>query len=288
MNSVVIVRYAEIGLKGNNRVVFERKLVANIYSCLDINKVNYKKIIRPLGRIMIETDDSCLCLKTVFGISSFSQALNAGSDLSQVRDTAFSIVRNKMTDKTSFGVFCQRLDKNFPLNSQEFCREVGGFINDKTNARVDLTHPDVPLFAEIIEGCVYLFTEYIGGPGGLPLGIEGGVLVFVDSFLSLLSALWMMKRGCRVFCFALKDINIDLLNQFSYGGKISLRIVKDLSEINEVASRYKAKAFIVSDLLNSIKEYPFTLPIYRPLVGLDKKEIEEKLDEFRQRVCQEV
>lgn len=288
MSSHVIVRYAEIGLKGNNRVVFERKLVGNICSCLDTNKVKYKKIFRPMGRVLIETDDKCDCLKTVFGISSFSQAVNAGSDIKEIQQTALSLVKKKITAKTSFAVSCQRLDKNFPMNSQEFSREVGGFINDETNAKVDLDNPDVPLFAEIIEGCAYLFTERISGPGGLPLGIEGGVLVFVDSPLALLSALWMMKRGCRVFCFALKNINIDLLNKFSYGGKIDLRIVSDLKEINEIASRYKAKAFIVSDLLNNIKEYPFVLPVYRPLVGLDKKEIEEKLDEFRQRVCQEV
>lgn len=288
MSSHVIVRYAEIGLKGNNRVVFERKLVGNICSCLDTNKVKYTKIFRPMGRVLIETSDPCNCLKTVFGISSFSQAVNAGSNIKEIRNVALSLVKAKITAKTSFAVSCQRLDKNFPMNSQEFSREVGGFINDETNARVDLNHPDVPLFAEIIEGDAYLFTERTSGPGGLPLGIEGGVLVLVDSLISLLSALWMMKRGCRVFCFALKSINIDLLNQFSYGGKIDLRIINDLKEINEVASRYKAKAFIVSDLLNNIKEYPFTLPIYRPLVGLDKKEIEGKLDEFRQRVCQEV
>lgn len=287
MSSHVIVRYAEIGLKGNNRVVFERKLVGNICSCLDTNKVKYTKIYRPLGRVLIETEDSCNCLKTVFGISSFSQAVNAGSNIDEIRQTALGLVKKRLTGKASFAVSCQRLDKNFPMNSQEFSREVGGFINDETNARVDLNHPDVPLFAEIIEGCAYLFTERISGPGGLPLGIEGGVLVFVDSPRALLSALWMMKRGCRVFCFALKDIDISVLNEFSYGGKIDLRIIKDLNEINEVALKYKAKAFIVSDLLNNIKEYPFALPVYRPLVGLDNKEIEGKLDEFRQRVCQE-
>ena len=52
---MIVVRYDEIGLKGKNRVYFEKRLEENIKNHL--KKYGYwSKIERPHGRLIVETD----------------------------------------------------------------------------------------------------------------------------------------------------------------------------------------------------------------------------------------
>lgn len=264
--------------------MFERKLINNIRSCLTRNKIEFTTIKKPHGRVLISGIDTCRSLNCVFGISSFSKAVNAGFNMDEVRKTALDLIRGKINNK-SFAVSCQRLDKKFPANSMEFAKDLGEFIVKETNAKVNLKNPDIKLYAEIIDGFVYLFTEKIRGPGGLPLGIEGNVIVIIKDESSLLAALFMMKRGCDVFCVAKEEFNIDLLKKYNYGSKVKLKSIKSDKELEDFAKEKRSKAIIVSETLESIKEYDFILPIYRPLSALNQKQIKEKLDEFRTRVC---
>ena len=82
-----IVRYSEIGLKGKNRIKFEKKLMNNIRSCLDRNKIIFSDIKKVFGRIIINGIESCNSLNCVFGISSFSFAVNAGNDMDNIITT---------------------------------------------------------------------------------------------------------------------------------------------------------------------------------------------------------
>jgi thiamine biosynthesis protein ThiI len=283
MNSC-IVRYSEIGLKGKNRIMFERKLINNIRSCLDRNKIKFTNIRKPHGRVLISGIDVCKQLSCVFGISSFSNATNVGFNMEEAKQKALDLVKKDVQGK-SFCVKCQRLDKNFPIKSPDFMREVGGFIQYNTKANVELKNPDITLYAEVIDGDVYLFTEKIRGPGGLPVGVEGNVVVIVEDDASILAALLMLKRGCDVFCVANKEFDIDLLKKYNYGSKVELKILKSDKEIEDFAKEKHSKGIIVNDTLESIREHKFTLPIYRPLSALNQKQIEEKLNEFRKRVC---
>jgi len=283
MNSC-IVRYSEIGLKGKNRIMFERKLINNIRSCLDRNKIKFTNITKPHGRVLISEIGVCKQLNCVFGISSFSKAVNVGFNMGEIKQKALDLVKEDLVGK-SFCVKCQRLDKNFPVKSPDFTRDVGSFIQYHTKANVELKNSDIILYAEIIDGDVYLFSEKIRGPGGLPVGVEGNVTVIIKDEASLLSALLMLKRGCDVFCVANKEFDIDLLKKYNYGSKVELKILKSDKEIADFTKEKHSKAIIVNDTLNSLKEYGFTLPIYRPLSALNQKQIEEKLNEFRKRVC---
>ncbi len=71
----VIVRYSEIGLKGQNRPLFEKKLMENIRDCLKKNGIS-GTASRAAGRIIVKTDDKAAlnCLVRVFGIHSLSPA----------------------------------------------------------------------------------------------------------------------------------------------------------------------------------------------------------------------
>jgi len=281
---MIIVRFAEIGLKGKNRSFFENALVRNIKVCLDSNKIKYSGITKPHGRILIKTKDPCHCLKNVFGIASFSDAVTVGFDIESAKKQALKLAKNLTPEKT-FRVTCQRLDKKFPITSKDFQIDVGGFIQEHTNARAKMKDFDFNIQAEIINNQIYLFIEKIPGPGGLPVGIEGSVVVLLEDSASLLAGLLMMKRGCRVIPAALKKTDVALLKSYAYGTRIELKIIKNISELDDLVKQSKAKAVVVGDMLKNIKDYSVKTQVLRPMAAYVDKDIEEELNGFRQRVC---
>lgn len=281
---MIIVRYAEIGLKGNNRSFFESTLIKNIRACLNAHKIEYSTITRPYGRIMIATNDPCECLQCVFGIASFSNAVNVGFNLDEIKKSSLEFTKS-ITSEKSFRVTCQRLDKTFPLTSQQFEIELGAFIQEKTCAKVRMKDFDVNIHAEIIHGFVYLFAEKTPGLGGLPVGIEGNILVLIEDDSSMLAGLQMMKRGCSIIPVALKSIDISLLQKYCFGEKLELKKIKDISEIDALAKETKAKAIAVHDALDDMREFKIETKALMPLIAYETKEIEAELNAFRQKVC---
>jgi thiamine biosynthesis protein ThiI len=64
---------------------------------------------------------------------------------------------------------------------------------------VNLSRPDTTIFVEAKEDCTYVYTQKIGGPGGLPYGCQGSVVsLFSGSPNSCVSTWLLMKRGARI------------------------------------------------------------------------------------------
>ncbi len=203
--SCIVVRYSEIALKGKNRVFFEKRLVRNIECCFFENSISYKEIIRKRGRIFIffNREDSCFDykalfrnqllsteLRKVFGISSFSFAIQADADIEIMKKAAKLLFSRGLLKGTnpvggqhfaaakgkpakSFRARARRIDKSISYNSMEIDRIIGGFIADSFSLPVSLSSPDIELGIEIFESKAYLFTGKIKGFSGLPLGTQG-------------------------------------------------------------------------------------------------------------------
>lgn len=248
---VVIVRYAEIGLKGQNRPYFEKKLVSNIKLSIKNNNIQHAEIKRKTGRILIYTSNPCQCLSKVFGIASFSEAIELDFDIDNICKMALSLYK-----KGTFRISANCITK-CDLPSQKINELVGGYIVDKTKAKVNLNNPDINIGIEIINDKAYLFTEKEKGPGGLPVGTQGLVAVLIEDEKSVDAAILMMKRGCKVILVQLnKKINPGKL--FEYDPKI-----KTSEEIPD-----EAEAIVLSETLKKIKERKFNKPILKPLVGI--------------------
>ena len=98
--NTVICRYNEIATKGNNRSMFENRLVENIkIACSSVCSV---KISRIRGRIFFHKDDKSVFsdaetegltanLKRCFGLDSFSFCLEDEPTLEKVKE----MVRNR-------------------------------------------------------------------------------------------------------------------------------------------------------------------------------------------------
>lgn len=272
MENIVIVRYSEIGLKGNNRIVFERKLIDNIKDCLKKNKINYEKIQRPRGRIIIFTDKKLDCLKYVFGISSFSSALVVEPEIKEIEKAVSKLAENKKFK--SFRVSAQRLNKDFSLTSLDIEKIIGSFVCEKLKKRVSLKNFDLEISIEILDKA-YVFTERIRGLNGLPIGIEGKVVSLIEDENSLLASLLIMKRGCLVIPVSLEKTDINLIKKFAYGFKPGLVIIKNLDELDEITKEHDARAVVIGQTLETFKELNIKTMVLRPLIGFDKKEIKQ-------------
>jgi len=287
---VVLVRYSEIGLKGGNRSIFEKKLIDNMRSCLVRNKVKFSAIKNLFGRIFIETEERCECLACVFGISSFSPAIDAGQTMDSAKKASEKLIQ-KLKKKMTFRVSCQRLDKSFPFDSQEFERELGAFVVGKKGSRAKMKGFDFELAAELIQGRIFLFTERIAGQGGLPVGVEGRVIAIIENEKEnmendLLAALLMLKRGCAVIPAIIEKIKMDSLGILEkFGSREKPVLIKKLSELDGLAEKLNAKAVVSGQMLENFKEFKLKTEVLRPLIAYNENEIKKQLKQFRKEVC---
>lgn len=198
MNTGYLIRYDELALKGKNRIEFEKQLIWNIERKLHHF---HPKIERLWGRIWVKLDESDKEdiekeLSKVFGISSFSPVVRCASTVEEICGRSVELMRDGVT----FRVSTNRVDKKFPINSQEMNRKVAGVVfQEFPNLKVDLDNPKLDLGIEIRDDQTFLYVEKIQGLSGLPVGTSGRVLTLLSGGIDSPVAAWlMMKRGCDV------------------------------------------------------------------------------------------
>lgn len=260
---VIIVRYSEIGIKGDNRSFFENKLVDNI------KKSGFKlnSIVRKYGRIIIYTDEHPN-LRTVLGISSFSFAEEHSLDFHLLAGKCVDILKHYKT----FSISCQRLNKSLPFTSVDFAKKLSEMIIAKLNIKVNLTNPEKTIFFELIDDKVYFFSEKIDGFDGLPLGSQGNILSLINEKNDILAALLMMKRGCTPIIFKKEDVDISLLKKFS---PFNLEI-HDVEDIKN----YQNGLLIIGQDLKTFNETSSNIITLRPLIGFNDEEINKLFNEY--------
>ncbi|MBI4739762.1 hypothetical protein HY772_09590 [Candidatus Woesearchaeota archaeon] len=226
---VIIVRYGELALKGDNRGYFEFRLHDNMKKQLraagigaNITKVRGRFFVHAAPR---ESQRATEVLTRVFGIVSVSPACNVDATEEDVVDCSIRAVgeylskqglskqENQSTPAT-FRVATKRINKKFPLTSMELNALLGEKLLERFPLRVQLTKPELVLGVEIYDRA-YLFTETHAGVGGLPVGVSGKVAVKVDGPFGLLAAFLMQKRGCETVIIALRDVDVSSLQRFA-------------------------------------------------------------------------
>jgi thiamine biosynthesis protein ThiI len=213
---VILVRYGELSLKSTYvRKYFESTLVKNIKNALARETIPHS-ITKERGRIYLSTTEiskSCLVLSRIFGIVSFSPAVQTTSDIEDMSVVALQLIKNILTEEKSFAIRTTRVGTH-TFSSQQVAIQIGNDIVKATHAKVNLTHPNVELFIEIRDKKSFLFTEKIKGVGGLPLGTQGKILVLVENPSSLLAAWYLMRRGCNVIIVNIKKSNDESIHSF--------------------------------------------------------------------------
>ncbi|OGM00395.1 tRNA 4-thiouridine(8) synthase ThiI [Candidatus Uhrbacteria bacterium RIFOXYC2_FULL_47_19] len=198
----ILIHTDEIALKGNNRAFFERQLRDNARRRLgefpDL-KISFRKglmLLRSDRDLTPKIDQLRTALSEVFGISNFTFAQSCPCQIEEISRTA----SQSMTTKSgSFRVTAKRADKSFPLNSVEVARVVGaGVLEANPALQVDLTNPDHTIFIEINIDGAFVAVNRQQGPGGLPTGTTGTMVVLLSGGIDSPVAAWkLMRRGCR-------------------------------------------------------------------------------------------
>lgn len=239
-----LIKYAEIGIKGKNRYMFEDALVKQIRFALKGVEGDFE-VTKESGRIYVnalsafEYDDVVAALKHVFGISAICpmvQVEDEGYDSLQVQ--VLQYLDQVYPEKNfSFKVNTRRANKQYPKTSEEINCDLGeAILSAYPGLSVDVHHPRVMLHVEI-RTKVNLYSQVIPGPGGMPVGTNGrGMLLLSGGIDSPVAGYMIAKRGVvieAVYFHAppytsdrAKEKVMDLARLVSrYAGPIRLHIV---------------------------------------------------------------
>lgn len=206
MFQAFLIKYGEIGVKGKNRYVFEDALVTRMKQVLYHVDGTFR-ITKEQGRIYVEAEgafdyeETVSALQRVFGIVGICPVViveNHGFEaLSQ---DVMDYMRHMYGGVTkTFKIHTRRANKNFPMESMEVNAELGGRILDAfPNLTVDVHKPDVMLHIELRKN-IYIYSEVIPGPGGMPLGTNGRSMLLLSGGIDSPVAGYMVaKRGVYI------------------------------------------------------------------------------------------
>ncbi len=265
MEELFSVHYAEVGLKGKNRVFFEKRLVRNIK--LSLRGTGYAEVERLHDRLLIHLGQGAdvpevrTRLRQVMGIAHFELACRTERDMAAIKAAALRQIQDGCYG--SLKVETRRTDKTFPLTSPQVSAEVGGYLVKETGTRADMHNPDVVCWVKITHNAAYVSAEKIPGIGGLPVGVSGKVLVMLSGGIDSPVAAWqMIKRGA-------KAVFIHFYS-YPYTDKASLEKVIELAEILAV-SNYRSTIYLVpfaelQQIIVAATPTPFRVLLYRRMM----------------------
>ena len=236
--TVFLIHYHEIGLKGKNRGRFENQLVRNIKKALgDVPRGSIRRIS---GRLLLETVPETPSgvvrdrLAGVFGIANFSEAILVAPELDKIREAAWALAE-KSTFET-FKIAARRGDKTLPFTSNDLNHEVGAHVQALSKARVQMNDPGLTCHIEVAPQSALVYAEKVSGPGGLPVGVnEKAVSLLSSGIDSPVASYRIMKRGVHLDFVHFHSVpytnrasqrNVEsllrLLNQFQYRSRLFL------------------------------------------------------------------
>lgn len=196
--SLIIVRYSEIGLKGARaRRRMESLLRRNISAGLSASgeKCGFRW---ERGRLFLDGYSNSAVLYDVLsrtmGVKSFSEVVSLRfKHPDEIARKAVALYSGTVAGR-KFAVRSRRAGgQNF--NSVNLNVLVGDALFP-FSAGVDLDNPEVEVSIEIRNDIAYFFTDTHKGPGGLPIGSEGNLVALVSGGIDSPVAAWMMlKRG---------------------------------------------------------------------------------------------
>lgn len=323
MKKVLLVKYAEIGLKGKNRKEFEDVLISNIKRFTGWN-VSWR-----WGRILVNIDwenEDISKISKIFGVQNFSKAFVVNLDMEEIERAAVEVSRSEIeSGKETFKVKAKRSQKSFEYGVYDINRVVGArILQEFPRLRVDVHNPEFVVNVEVKESEAYVYANKLRGPGGLPVGTGGkAVLLLSGGIDSPVAGWYAMKRGVVISALSFisppytgketKEKLISLargLKEFSGGRNIHLYLcpltpvlefLKDnapsryllilqrrsmMRIAEKLAKKIKASAIYTGESVGQVAsqtlenlaaiEDATSLPVIRPLSGMDKVEIVEK------------
>ena len=200
MREVLLVRYGEVFLKGQNRPFFLRKLVDHVKEA--VQEV-HGHVWLSEGRIYVsdytDQDEAIRRVSRVFGVHSVSPAIEMEKDSFEAICAQAARMMEKKTG--TFKVLAKRSDKRYPMDSPTIMREAGGYILDHVpHLTVDVNNPDHEITIEIRK-LAYLSVDRTMAVSGMPMGTNGKACLLLSGGIdSPVAGFMIAKRGVELCC----------------------------------------------------------------------------------------
>ncbi len=240
-----LIKYAEIGVKGRNRYLFEDALVRQITYALKRCDGEFS-VRKEQGRIYVDVmseyydyDETVEALKKVFGISHICPMIQMEDEgFEKLGEDIVAYIDEAYADKhLTFKVNARRARKNYPKESMEINADLGEILLKAfPELKVDVHKPDMLLSVEIREH-IYVYSIVIPGPGGMPTGTAGKAMLLLSGGIDSPAAGYMIaKRGVQIDAVYFhappytseraKQKVVDLAKKVSeYAGPIHLHVI---------------------------------------------------------------
>ncbi len=206
MFTAFLIKYAEIGIKGRNRYLFEDALIHQMKYALKKCEGQFL-IHKTQGRIYVDAqtefdfDEVVEHLKRVFGISGICPVVYVEDEgFEKLCDTVVNYIADVYPDRNkTFKVNARRARKNYPKDSMTINMDMGeAILNAYPEMKVDVHNPDILLNIEVREK-IYIYSEIIPGPGGMPVGTGGKAMLLLSGGIDSPVAGYMIsKRGVKI------------------------------------------------------------------------------------------
>ena len=245
MKKLIIIKYGELTTKKDNINFFIKTLKTNLEETLS----NYKcEISYDKGRMFIESDDDLEIIKdkvkNTFGIHEINIAYKLdNTDFDNIATNLLTLIEDKQFD--TFKVETKRSNKNYPMDSMEISRKLGGVVlKNKQGVKVDVHNPEVLINVEIRFDAAFIYFEKEKGLGGYPVGTLGkGLLMLSGGIDSPVAGYMALKRGVRLEAIyfdapphtseAAKNKVINLAKKLAnYSGYVKLHVI-NFTEVEE-------------------------------------------------------
>ena len=275
--NVILVRYGEISVKGSRtRRRMESILVRAIKEAMDYYGV--RGVIRvDDGRIFMwkpdNIENAIKALIHVFGVKSVSPAYAIEfKDLEDLVKKAEEFFADRVKGRV-FRVRARRVGVH-SFTSKDVEKLLGSRLLEAGALKVDLENAEYTAYVEIRGGRAYLFDSVFEGPGGLPLGSEGLVLVLFSGGFDSTVATWrLMKRGCRV-----NMVHYDL--GFPEPVRVAIEVAKYIAD--NWSFGHRMKLYIVNfkgiaKIVNGLVSPPYRTLVMRRLMLKHAEGLAEKI-----------
>lgn len=206
MFQAFLIKYAEIGIKGKNRYIFENALRDQIKFALKAVEGEFM-VTKEQGRIYVEAqsefdyEGTIEALQRVFGIAQICPTMLVDScEWESLTNACGEYVKAVYGDKQfTFKVEAKRADKNYPLTSPEICIEMGAYLLQQfPHLKVDVHKPEIYIHVEV-RSKAYIYSQSIKGPGGMPVGTNGKAMLLLSGGIDSPVAGYMIaKRGVTI------------------------------------------------------------------------------------------
>ena len=299
MKEIFLLKLGEIVLKGANKRQFENKLRQNVrrrmkkYGNFDVYILQSTVYVEPMDE-EADVDGAWEACRSIFGVVSLCRCRPCEKDL----DAIFAAIENYLGDDLdcakSFKVESKRSDKRFPLTSIQLSQEIGGRLAEAhPGVEVDVHHPDYTVYVEVRDLSAYVHGPAEPGAGGLPTGVGGRAMVLfsfpytsqqakdkvielarlvtkysgrmtvnVVSFTEIQEAI---RDNCpeEFFTLIMRRFMMEIAQRIAKGDGCGALITGE--NLGQVASQTMEAMTVTGAVVD--------IPIFMPLVGMDKKDI---------------